>query len=67
MPEDIESHAPQGEFAQALQAGRGEDERYHVKKDGTLFWASGLLFPLFDSEKNLRGFTKEYSCLATPL
>ncbi len=57
-PEDIENHAPQGEFAQALQTGRGEDERYHVKKDGTLFWASGLLFPLFDSEKNLRGFTK---------
>ena len=57
-PEDIEKHAPQGEFAQALQTGRGEDERYHVKKDGTLFWASGLLFPLFDSEKNLRGFTK---------
>lgn len=56
--EDIENHAPQGEFAQALQTGRGKDERYHVKKDGTLFWASGLLFPLFDSEKNLRGFTK---------
>lgn len=57
-PEDSANHAPQGEFAQALQTGRGEDERYHVKKDGTLFWASGLLFPLFDSEKNLRGFTK---------
>jgi PAS domain S-box-containing protein len=57
-PEDIKNDAPAGEFAQALQTGRGEDERYHVKKDGTLFWASGLLFPLFDRQKKVRGFTK---------
>jgi PAS domain S-box-containing protein len=45
-PEDIKNGAPQREAAEALAKGRGIDERYHQRKDGTLFWGSGLVFPL---------------------
>lgn len=56
--EDRANGVPDHEFAEALEKGRGLDERYHRKKDGTLFWASGLVFPLFDSENQHIGFTK---------
>jgi signal transduction histidine kinase/ActR/RegA family two-component response regulator len=29
-----------------------------VRKDGTTFWASGILAPLYDKKKALRGYTK---------
>jgi PAS domain S-box-containing protein len=56
--EDCRNNIPEHEFAEALQKGRGLDERYHQKKDGSLFWASGLVFPLFDSDNHHIGFTK---------
>ncbi|RWB72418.1 MAG: PAS domain S-box protein [Mesorhizobium sp.] len=39
----------------ALAEGRAEDERWQMKKDGTRFWASGLLMPLAD---RTQGFVK---------
>jgi len=42
----------------ALQNGRAVDERFHVRKNETQFWASGLLFPLYDEKKEHVGFTK---------
>ena len=41
---------------EALTEGRAADERWHVKRDGTLFWASGQLTPLYDG--SLHGFLK---------
>ncbi|HEX8531110.1 MAG TPA: PAS domain-containing protein, partial [Cytophagales bacterium] len=32
-------------------------EREHPRKDGSLFWAAGKVFPLLDEESVLRGFT----------
>jgi PAS domain S-box-containing protein len=55
-PEDREIGAPQHEMQQALAVGRAEDERWHLKKDGTRFWANGLLLPFIDGE--LLGYLK---------
>jgi PAS domain S-box-containing protein len=57
-PEDIAKGVPEMELSNALKNGRAIDERYHMRKDGTRFWGSGLVFPLYDEEKKHRGFTK---------
>jgi PAS domain S-box-containing protein len=56
--EDIKNGAPEREAAEAMAKGRGIDERYHRRKDGTLFWGSGLVFPLYDEDNVHIGFTK---------
>jgi len=38
--------------------GRAFDERWHVRKDGTRFWASGVVTALRDEAGTLRGFAK---------
>lgn len=57
-PEDRERGAPQEELHKAAEEGRAEDERWHLRRDGTRFWASGMVTPLLDREGNLRGFVK---------
>jgi PAS domain S-box-containing protein len=48
IPEDVERGVPEEEIRKALERGRAENERWHVRKDGTRFWASGLLMPMRD-------------------
>jgi PAS domain S-box-containing protein len=57
-PDDISTGEPEKELANAITKGRAIDERYHVCKNGTRFWGSGLVFPLYDEEQHHRGFTK---------
>jgi PAS domain S-box-containing protein len=57
-PEDLQQGADQQELEKAVTEGRAEDERWHVRKDGTLFWASGITTPLPDETGQLRGFCK---------
>ena len=57
-PEDIAKGAPGKELETALEESRAIDERYHVRKDGSTFWGSGLVFPLHDDDGNHRGYTK---------
>lgn len=45
-PEDRANDVPAKEIATALKRGRAEDERWHLRKDGTRFYASGVLSPL---------------------
>jgi PAS domain S-box-containing protein len=45
-PEDLAADACHLERATADREGRAEDERWHVRKDGQRFWASGLLMQL---------------------
>jgi PAS domain S-box-containing protein len=40
-PEDREDGRPERELRLAEEEGRAEDERWHLRKDGTRFWASG--------------------------
>ena len=57
-PEDIERGKDKQEIKTAVTEGQAEDERWHVRKDGSRFWASGILTPLRDETGQLRGFAK---------
>jgi PAS domain S-box-containing protein len=57
-PEDLASGAADGEIEGARAAGRAEDERWHVRKDGSRFWAMGVLTCLRDPAGQVRGFAK---------
>jgi PAS domain S-box-containing protein len=57
-PEDRRSGRPEREMETARTEGRAEDERWHLRKDGSRFWASGFVRPMRDGEGNLRGFSK---------
>src|SRR6185369_1004654 len=46
------------ELASAATLGRAEDERWHVRKDGSRFWASGVVTPVRDQTGKLIGFSK---------
>ena len=45
-PEDRERHAAEAETETALAEGRAADERWHMRKDGSRFRASGVMTPL---------------------
>lgn len=55
-PEDIERGEVEKELGTAARDGRASDERWHVRKDGTRFWASGMVTALRDRSR--RGFVK---------
>lgn len=50
------SREPEKELGATLEHGRAEDERWHIRKDGSRFYASGVMRLLKDSE--LEGFVK---------
>jgi len=54
-PEDRAVGAPERERAEARAQGRASDERWHQRKDGSCFWASGTLMPFKDGRP---GFVK---------
>jgi PAS domain S-box-containing protein len=58
-PEDRAEGAVEKEIDLALTDGRAGDRRFHLRKDGSRFWADGILMRLnhADGEK-LRGFAK---------
>src|SRR5437762_1282530 len=41
--EDVEGGGPEREMTAARKDGRADDERWHKRKNGELFWASGIL------------------------
>ncbi|MBW3584577.1 MAG: PAS domain S-box protein, partial [Cyanobacteria bacterium 0813] len=57
-PEDSAARMPEAEMHSALTQGRGENERWHVRKDGSHFWGSGLVMPLRDAAGEVQGFLK---------
>jgi PAS domain S-box-containing protein len=58
VQEDREQGVPQREMTAALSVGRGSDERWHLKKDGTTFWASGEMMALKADDETVIGFIK---------
>ena len=58
LPEDRAAHQPENELATAKQAGRAEDERWHLRKDGSRFRASGVMSAAYDEGGTLVGFVK---------
>jgi two-component system CheB/CheR fusion protein len=57
-PEDLASGNAQLEIAKAREHGTSEDERWHIRKDGSRFFASGVLTAIQDPAGQLRGFSK---------
>lgn len=57
-PEDRANHAPEDELRRAAETGRALDERWHVRKDGTRFWASGVMTVARDVNGVFQGFVK---------
>lgn len=56
--EDQQAGILQREMAAALTEGHGSDERWHVRKDGSLFWASGQMMALTSDNGEAEGFVK---------
>jgi PAS domain S-box-containing protein len=56
--EAVQSGWPQRELALATKEGRFADEGWRVRKDGTTFWASVVITPLFADDGTLSGFAK---------
>ncbi|NYT45303.1 PAS domain S-box protein [Alcaligenaceae bacterium] len=55
-PEDRASGRPAEELRLACEQGHAEDERWHLRKDGSRFYCSGVVYPLMDGE--LKGYAK---------
>lgn len=56
--EDQRNAIPQQEMRDALEHGRGNDERWHLRKDGSTFWASGEMMVLRSEGGVPEGFLK---------
>lgn len=56
--EDCQNGEEQKEFQTARDTGRSDDERWHVRKDGSRLWALGILTALYDEQNQLRGYAK---------
>ncbi|QDA36495.1 GAF domain-containing protein (plasmid) [Paracoccus liaowanqingii] len=55
-PADQSAGVPELEMAAARESGRAADERWHVKKDGSRFFASAEMMPLRDDAGNHVGY-----------
>jgi PAS domain S-box-containing protein len=56
--EDRVKGVPAKELSEAAMLGRAEDERWHVRRNGSRFWASGIVTPVRDQTGQLIGFSK---------
>ncbi|GGB56697.1 PAS domain S-box protein [Blastomonas aquatica] len=57
-PEDQEQGIPALELQTARAKGCANDERWHVRRDGTRFFANGSVRPLHDADGKITGFIK---------
>src|SRR5215475_848784 len=56
-PEDIESGKPPRALEIAAAEGRYDESGWQVRRDGSRFWASGVIAAIHDDRGRLRGFT----------
>ncbi|WP_459474364.1 PAS domain S-box protein [Pseudomonas sp. No.117] len=57
-PEDNRAGRAALEMRLAREEGRAEDERWHLHRDGSRFWASGEMHPLHDDAGRHTGYVK---------
>ncbi len=57
-PEDLAVDRPRAEMRSALEQGRGNDERWHLRASGERFFASGEMTPLRGGDDGVIGFVK---------
>jgi PAS domain S-box-containing protein len=58
LPADRDAGIPDQQLRDALRDGRLDVEGWRVRRDGSRFWASVLIVPLWDAAGRLRGFGK---------
>ncbi|HSQ46301.1 MAG TPA: PAS domain-containing sensor histidine kinase [Lutibacter sp.] len=56
--EDQKNGIPKKETDTAVKEGRAVDNRWHICKDGSKFYAYGLVFPLIGQEGEMLGYVK---------
>ena len=56
--EDRRREVPLKEMAAARETGRAADERWHLRKDGSRFYVSGVLSALHDASGVVTGYVK---------
>lgn len=54
----IERGHPEQALRKAVRQGFSKENRWHIRKDGTFFWAHCVITPLRNEDGNLRGFSK---------
>ena len=57
-PEDREAGRLWHEMRLALANGRADDERWHLREDGSRIWVSGEMMPLRDDDERHIGYVK---------
>ncbi len=57
-PEDRANGEADNELSMACRNGCSEDERWHLRRNGTRFWGSGILTAHRDSGGALQGYSK---------
>lgn len=55
---DILTNQPKEELSRAYRDGMSDDVRWHVRKDGSLFWCDGVLYALKNTEGEFLGYAK---------
>ena len=63
--EDRRQGVPHHEAQQALTQGRAENERWHIRKDGSQLYGSGVVTPLLDETGRVVGLLKIMRDLTT--
>ena len=58
LEEDRATNKPAQERADAAEAGLSLDERWHARKGGERFFASGVMRPMLNEAREIIGFTK---------
>jgi len=56
--EDKKSGIPKTEIDTSVKKGRAVDNRWHLRKDGTTFYAYGLVFPFTGKDGEMLGYVK---------
>lgn len=56
--EDRQAGGPARALTSALAEGRYESEGWRIRKDGTRFWASAIIDPIYDDDGQHIGFAK---------
>jgi diguanylate cyclase (GGDEF)-like protein/PAS domain S-box-containing protein len=57
-PSDIVENEQNRELKVARDTGRSSDLRWHLRKDGSLFWADGVMTQIKNAEGEITGFLK---------
>jgi PAS domain S-box-containing protein len=57
-PDDTAASVPQIELAEARTGRPIHYERWNVRKDGTQFWGTNTIAPMYDADHQLIGFAK---------